>query len=225
MTRWCVQSEQREFPCRRRLPTFAGYTWKVQRFICGVPEARSMPALPPRNSTLLKASRVFFRSPISILMINLYTNGVFAGTFIRGENCRVVVRVCTPLMGGLVSACCGAGVARRQPSFFASPKKERKERRPQVRRPSGSLRYSERQAAAELGLVVAMVQRVIVCARPQTVLADFPCRSCVARLLSWGPWSQRDDRTIKEGMSSRRRPGSKLINVKLGPGLNPGRQW
>ena len=47
-------------------------------------------------------------------------------------------------------------VARRQVTFFASPKKVTKERRPEVRRPrkggGGSLRYSNRQAAAELGL-------------------------------------------------------------------------
>ncbi|MCY7388983.1 MAG: hypothetical protein LH481_13145, partial [Burkholderiales bacterium] len=34
------------------------------------------------------------------------------------------------------------GVARRQPTFFASPKKVGKERRPEGRRPSGSLRCS-----------------------------------------------------------------------------------
>ena len=48
------------------------------------------------------------------------------------------------------------GVARRLVTFFASPKKVTKERRPEVHRPAkarGSLRYSKRQAAAELGLV------------------------------------------------------------------------
>ena len=32
-------------------------------------------------------------------------------------------------------------------------------------------------------------------ARPQTVLADYPFTRSVARLLSWGPLSYRDDRT------------------------------
>ena len=51
------------------------------------------------------------------------------------------------------------GVARRQVTFFASPKKVTKERRPEVRRPSGSLRCSRVKAAAELGLVVATRKR------------------------------------------------------------------
>ena len=55
------------------------------------------------------------------------------------------------------------GVARRQPTFFASPKKVGKERRPEVRRPAkapGALRYSKRQAAAELGLVAKFAHEV-----------------------------------------------------------------
>ena len=44
------------------------------------------------------------------------------------------------------------GVARPQVTFLASPRKVTKRRRPEVRRPSGALRYSKRQAAAELGL-------------------------------------------------------------------------
>ena len=52
----------------------------------------------------------------------------------------------------------GPGVARRQVTFLASPRKVTKRRRPEVRRPAnarGSLCYSKRQAAAELGLVDA----------------------------------------------------------------------
>ena len=82
------------------------------------------------------------------------------------------------------------GVARRLVTFLASPRKVTKRRRPEVRRPAkarGTLRYSKRQAAAELGLVDALVQKVLFGARPQTVLADDPCRSCVTRRLSSGP--------------------------------------
>jgi len=33
-----------------------------------------------------------------------------------------------------------------------------------------------------------IIEQMVSCgARPQTVLADDPCRSCVARRLSWGP--------------------------------------
>ena len=59
---------------------------------------------------------------------------------------------------GLTSSFCRAwepGVARRLLTFLASPRKVSKRRRPEVRRPAkarGTLRYSKRQAAAELGL-------------------------------------------------------------------------
>ena len=58
------------------------------------------------------------------------------------------------------------GVARRLLTFFASPKKVSKERRPQVRRPAkapGSLRCSQTRAAAELGLVALSSKRFSLC--------------------------------------------------------------
>ena len=84
----------------------------------------------------------------------------------------------SPLSTGVLAAFCSGrhvdsgsvkffgllpGVARRQPTFFASPKKVGKERRPEVRRPAkapGALRYSKRQAAAELGLVAKFAHEV-----------------------------------------------------------------
>ena len=113
------------------------------------------------------------------------------------------------------------GVARRLLTFFASPKKVSKERRPQVRRPDGSavgvpcatrhdrpLRNSGEMKEA---------REVAVGSRPQTVLADCPGRACVAQRLSWGPRSINHD--CRPGFS----PGPKFTNFKLGPGLNPGR--
>ena len=58
------------------------------------------------------------------------------------------------------------GVARRLVTFFASPKKVTKERRPEVHRPAkarGTLRYSKRQAAAELGLEFTSSKRLRLC--------------------------------------------------------------
>ena len=97
-------------------------------------------------------------------------------------------------------------VARRQLTFFASPKKVSKERRPQSRRhgircigfrfgrrvpwdakpllhppllgPTGRCGTRARSGVSATGWN---------CARPQTVLADYSCRSCVARRLSSGP--------------------------------------
>ncbi len=135
------------------------------------------------------------------------------------------------------------GVARRLLTFFASPKKVSKERRPQVRRPDGSavgvpcatrhdrpLRNSGEMKEA---------REVAVGSRPQTVLADCPGRACVAQRLSWGPRSINHDcrpgfspgvrRGIRRACSA---PGErqsnamawpKFTNFKLGPGLNPGR--
>ena len=102
------------------------------------------------------------------------------------------------------------GVARRLVTFFASPKKVTKERRPEVRRPArarGALRkalhgFPVRQArpmgretpasprndrplrnsGSKLCLAKGFYR-----ARPQTVLADFSCRFCVTRRLSSGP--------------------------------------
>ena len=131
------------------------------------------------------------------------------------------------------------GVARRQLTFFASPKKVSKERRPQVRRPFGvpcatrhdrPLRNSgEIEGYKRFGVVLAL----------RTVLADCPGRACVAQRLSWGPRSINHDcrpgfspgvrRGIRRACSA---PGErqsnamawpKFTNFKLGPGLNPGR--
>ena len=64
---------------------------------------------------------------------------------------------------GLADSCFWAsepGVARRLLTFLASPRKVSKRRRPQVRRPSGSLRCSQTRAAAELGLVEELTPAV-----------------------------------------------------------------
>ena len=79
------------------------------------------------------------------------------------------------------------GVARRQPTFFASPKKVGKERRPEVRRRYAvpSVTRNDRPLR-NLGSNKYLATG-LVCARPQTVLADGPCRFCVTRRLSSGP--------------------------------------
>ena len=88
------------------------------------------------------------------------------------------------------------GVARRQPSFFASPKKEGKERRPPgssaLRAP---LRCSQTRAAAELGLEYSTWLRCILCSpldsprgplprllRCSATLMGTPCRSATAAI-------------------------------------------
>ena len=97
---------------------------------------------------------------------------------------------------GLRDSFCWApapGVARRLVTFLASPRKVTKRRRPEVRRPAktrGTLRYSKQQAAAELGLVDMLAQMVVDSTRPQTVLAECPCRFCVTRRLASGPARQ-----------------------------------
>ena len=79
------------------------------------------------------------------------------------------------------------GVARRQPSFFASPKKEGKERRPQVRRPCGLPCAARKRGPLRNSGSNVQHGCACFCARPQTVLAD-PSRICsAARRLSWGP--------------------------------------
>ena len=94
---------------------------------------------------------------------------------------------------GLPDSLCWAsepGVARQLLTFLASPRKVSKRRRPEVRRPAktrGTLRYSKQQAAAELGLVDMLAQMVVDSTRPQTVLAECPCRFCVTRRLASGP--------------------------------------
>ena len=70
------------------------------------------------------------------------------------------------------------GVARRQPSFFASPKKEGKERRPQVRRPCGLPCAARKRGPLRNSGSNAQHGFVAFCARPQTVLADYSGRSC-----------------------------------------------
>ena len=53
------------------------------------------------------------------------------------------------------------GVARQQATFFCFAKRKYpKKRRPQVRRPSGSLRCSQTRAAAELVLVEALAHTI-----------------------------------------------------------------
>ena len=106
-------------------------------------------------------------------------------------------------------------VARRQVTFFASPKKVTKERRPEVRRPAkarGSLRYSKRQAAAELGLVVVSRKRCCAVLALRQSSRNAPV---VSALLGD---SHRDLGDLSP-LSPRRRPGSKLTLFCLGPGL------
>ena len=81
------------------------------------------------------------------------------------------------------------GVARRLLTFFASPKKVSKERRPEVRRPFGFPCVTRNDRP--LRNSGSWMRRAIgpVCARPQTVLAECPCRFCVTRRLSSGPGS------------------------------------
>ena len=90
----------------------------------------------------------------------------------------------------------GGSPAATHFSCFAKKSKQKKAT-PGSSALRASLRYSERRAAAELGLVVMKTRMVSYRARPQTVLADIPCRSCVARRLSWGP-----RRKIKVGGSN-----------------------
>ena len=80
------------------------------------------------------------------------------------------------------------GVARRQPTFFASPKKVGKERRPQVRRPFGvPCAARKRGPLRNSWLENASVQKVAIVLATQTVLADDPRVCSAARRLSWGP--------------------------------------
>ena len=83
----------------------------------------------------------------------------------------------------------GGSPAATHFSCFAKKSKQKKAT-PDSSAHRASLRYSKRQAAAELGLVGAYVHKGKSSARPQTVLADFPCRSCVAQRLAWGPRRQ-----------------------------------
>ena len=80
----------------------------------------------------------------------------------------------------------GGSPAATHFSCFAKKSKQKKAT-PGSSALRASLRYSERQAAAELGLVVMKTRKVSCRARPQTVLADISCRSCVARRLAWEP--------------------------------------
>ena len=58
------------------------------------------------------------------------------------------------------------GVARRQGTFFCFAKRKYpKKRRPQVRRPSGTLRCSQTLAAAELAARMVTCPKGVVCAR------------------------------------------------------------
>ena len=100
---------------------------------------------------------------------------------LRGRNSDALQKA-----AGCIVWRCVPGVARRQLTFLASPRKVSQRRRPQVRRPSGALRYSSRPAAAQLGREF-ITPRVPVSSRPQTVLADCPGRACVAQRLAWGP--------------------------------------
>ena len=124
------------------------------------------------------------------------------------------------------------GVARRQPTFFASPKKVGKERRPEVgirciefplaehncpqgqlRNPRlpfalrGSLRCSQTRAAAELGLERTWSKRVRLCS-PSNSPRGLPPRllRCSATLMGPSPFA-----TVPAySLSSRRRPGPNL---------------
>ena len=124
------------------------------------------------------------------------------------------------------------GVARRQPTFFASPKKVGKERRPEVRRPAkarGALRkalhgFPVRQARP-VGRETPASPRIdrplrnsgsklclakgFYCARPQTVLADFPVASALLGDSHRGPGDLSP-------LSVRRRTGSSLTLKALG---------
>ena len=80
------------------------------------------------------------------------------------------------------------GVARRQLTFFASPKKVSKERRPQVRRRFAvPIAIQGRPAGSQNSDSARPVQEVGFVARPQTCEPDGPGRLCIARRLSWGP--------------------------------------
>ena len=71
------------------------------------------------------------------------------------------------------------GVARRLLTFLASPRKVSKRRRPEVHRPAkarGALRYSKRQAAAELGLEWVLCKGFRLCSpsdSPRGLLLSF----------------------------------------------------
>ncbi len=110
------------------------------------------------------------------------------------------------------------GAARRQVTFLASPRKVTKRRRPQVRRPSGSLRCSQTRAAAELGLVAMSSERYRLCSpsdsprgplprllRCSATLMGTPCRNAITAI----------KRCRRPGFS----PGPKFTNVKLGQAI------
>ena len=95
---------------------------------------------------------------------------------------RVVAALCSAgpvYIGSTIVCAVSAGVARRQVTFLASPRKVTKRRRPEVHRPGksagvpcvtridGPLRNSGSNGYRARGHV---------CARPQTVLADIPRR-------------------------------------------------
>ena len=79
------------------------------------------------------------------------------------------------------------GVARRQVTFFASPKKVGKERRPEVRRRCAVPCVTRNDRPLRNSGSIVYRTNGFVCARPQTVLADYSCRFCVTRRLSSGP--------------------------------------
>ena len=152
----------------------------------------------------------------------------------------------SPLSTGVLAAFCSGrhvdtgsvkffgllpGVARRQPTFFASPKKVGKERRPEVRRPGKSagvpfgkpcmafrfrrhvpwdakpLPTSKRRAAAELGLEQLPRNRLRLCS-PSNSPRGLPPRllCCSATLMGPSPFA-----TVPAySLSSRRKPGPNL---------------
>ncbi len=77
------------------------------------------------------------------------------------------------------------GVARRLLTFLASPRRVSKRRRPQVRRPSGSLRCSRVKAAAELVARMSCSTNGFVCARHSNSPRRLPLHSlrCSATLM------------------------------------------
>ena len=79
------------------------------------------------------------------------------------------------------------GVARRQLTFLASPRKVSQRRRPQSRRPCGLPSATRNDRPLRNSGSLVQIAKGSVCARPQTVLADCSGRSCVARRLLWGP--------------------------------------